>query len=573
MLAVGALVGVATVAAVSVASDQPRDCAGVATVERVFPDHLRQTLASLNATSQVSEDIDLYAQQWQRERLSACQASDGSTAALARIQCLESAADGLRSAVLALTTSHTLASRADALLKQVADPSSCSQAQRVADGQPPPHSAAAVNEARTKAAAAWLLLDHDELAPAEQLLDEVEPLATATRFEPLLAELGVYRGILWQKQRHDQDAVDILLRATSLATDHGMDALVAKGAGQLSFLYGERLGDPDRAEQWADAATAAVERSGEPSLGAPVLTIRGFHAGRAGDHDEALRLLGESLAIFELEADTRKQARVHLVIAQAHLDKQDPDAAEQSVQAANNLLQATDDVDTAVMIQLWDTAGRAALLGGKLEQALGYFDQERDVAVLQQGAEWDNVAIADVHAGHVLMDLGRPADAAQRYAAALEVFEAHDARDPFLVAPAYSGLGRALYVLERDAEAEVAIEKGLLLLEGSTDQDHVLWADLSLLRAQLRLDHREFEAAGKSLARARDAYIAARIDWGVALADFTGAQIAAAQDDRPRARALAHAALETLPPQRNGMRQAIEHWMTEQALSDPPAAQ
>jgi len=427
-------------------------------------------------------------------------------------------------------------------------------------------SRARIDEAQALADDAVELLSGPALASAMEQADAAARKLGDLDAPRVRASIALVRGVNAQENQRNAEALAALERAFELGRQADAVEIVVKAAGQLAFVHAVRNADLEQAETWARSGLAVAERSDDPSIAAALWSTMAQIESARGKLEDSIALYQRGLELFELRDDHRSMLLAWLGIAEGHVGLGHLDEADAALdQAGERLPNALED-DPSLKTDLLSLRGRVAYARGDLEAALAHWTESVELAETLGRPRLGSVAADSVNAGHALMDLQRADQAELRYRKAADAFAELGDETPATLAPLYSGLARSLYVQQKDAEADQTVERGLLALEGQVDDDHILWADLSLLRGQLRLDAGELESSAEAYARARRCFVSADVDWGIALADFGLGQVALARGDRTQAKTLAEAALAQLPPARGGIALAIRGWLKEQDM-------
>lgn len=426
-----------------------------------------------------------------------------------------------------------------------------------------PAETAQLEGARRRAESALALALQDDLEQARAAADEAEQAVGDLRAPQIRATIALVRGVDAQERNADDTAIEALELAVELGMQADANSIVARASSQLAFIYSSRKADLEQADTWARAGLAAVERGDDPSLAAPLLSTMAQMEHNRGNLDESIELYRRGLEQYEQSGEARAIITSWVGLAEAYVERGDLDEATAAVAHSKDTLDRELPQGGILKADVLSISARVALVRGEVEVALGEWIEAARIAEALGRIGLGSVASSNVNAGHALMELGRAAEAETRYRNAEEKLAELGDETPDMLAPMYSGLARSLYAQSKDADAAQAVERGLLALVGRLDEEHILWADLSLLRGQLRLDAGELDSATESYDRARRCFVVANLDWGIALADFGLAQVALARGDRKLALGLAQQAVDELPPQRAGIARVIEGWVEE----------
>jgi len=263
-------------------------------------------------------------------------------------------------------------------------------------------------------------------------------------YAPLLAEALAAAGFLETECGDLQEGERLLKQAFWRAGEARDDRVAAEAAVLVVQTVGERLGQLDQAEEWAEHARAVIGRlGGDRRLEAWLRSGTGaalYHAGR----------LEEALA----------ESRRALALKREMYGEENQDVGR----SLNNVAAALNDL-------------------GRHEEAR--LAQEQALATFQRtlGPAHPLVALALGNLGEMLDALGRHAEALAAFAHALEIWARVGAGD-FYRAFAVMGLGQSFLAEGRPAEARPHLERAVRMREAAdSDPGRRAEAHFALARA------------------------------------------------------------------------------------------
>jgi eukaryotic-like serine/threonine-protein kinase len=391
----------------------------------------RKTYAA-QAFASVFRIINEYVGRWTGMYADACEAThvrgEQSAAVLdLRMACLEdhlaslralidvfSVADGkvVENAVKAAAALPSLDRCADVALLRAVDP--------------PPEDPAArqrVNALRSELAAFNALRDSGQCGAATQKADHLIPAIRSVGYSPLLADALLSAALLGDSCGQPGVMIDRLKEAHLAASASHHDEVAAEASALIAAYAVNRLGQVSVAREWVDVARGDEARLGHETLAkAEVAQAEGELALAQGDYDRALAAADRAFAL------TRK-------------------------------LRGPDDPLTINGEMNKGDWQRAA---GRYAEALRTDLEARAHMERVLGRDHPAVALVCNNEGEALNTLGRYAEAEAAYQRSVDIFHESGA-DPYLLAWALTGLGRARLGRQEPAAAIVPLEDAMAI--------------------------------------------------------------------------------------------------------------
>ncbi|MCA9712050.1 MAG: tetratricopeptide repeat protein, partial [Myxococcales bacterium] len=459
----------------------------------------------------VEQRLDAYAEHWVAAHTEACEATTvraevGPGVLDDRMACLERARVELRSLVGLLSDPGAeLASQAVALAAGLPLPARCMEAPAAQGELPLPADPAlaaqstALREALTEVKALQLARKYDEaLARVEPLIERAHASGDGA-----LEGVGLFRRGLLHSLRGEQEAAEAdLLRAHSLAVEHGYPRLVQQAASQLAFVVGHRQARPVEGLRWANAGVAEAQRvapggmleaDARDSL-AVVLHMQGRYDEAVAEQRRSLELWQQ--AVLDGEADELDVAGATDALGNLVMEQ---GRAEEAVQLHRRVLELRErmlgpsHLDVANSL---NNLGSALMAQDRTDEALGLL--QRALAIREQVLGPDAPALVSVlvNLGGLLSDQGRPRDAQPYLERGLAIARARLGEDHPYVGSALVNLGAVHRELGELEEARRYFELCRVTWERSLGADHpkialVLSSLAELDRDAGRLDQAE----------------------------------------------------------------------------------
>ncbi|MCY0994887.1 serine/threonine-protein kinase [Nannocystis sp. ILAH1] len=565
--------------------------------------------------------LDGHIAMWQRVHGELCEVDRDSAAGAAGARCLDAWANDL--AAVTTVLSRGTGDDPDRALRVIDTLRAADTCLRPAPGQdrlPVPEDAASRTEVeaiRAALAEVEVLQTAGALAEARDRARSLVRRAEALAYRPVAAEALLLQGILEAEGADPHLGAQIVRRAANDAEAVRHDRVAAEAWSFLVFHAAQRLGDLERAREYAEQADAAIERlGGDLDLTSRVTYYRGMLAWRAGD-PAAARAWYERAALQMREAGREPHIDLLEGLGLAYIDEgrftaaaeqlervlelrseqlgpEHPDLGLARLNIAAALHELARDEEALVHLRAAlssHTAGHGhgpVELGrlhfdlGEVLRALGRYEEalvhnSRALAILREalGEEHPEVANFSEHRAGLYLGMGRPEEAVALMRETLAMHRrTRGERDPF-VARCQLNLGE---VLRRTGRPQEALELGraaLSLFEALRPESGAIlgYVRTSVGRTLIALG-REREAL-PLLDSALAGY--PEVDVHPYQVASTRAALAqalwAAEGDRRRARDLAVAAREVLArggPEWTTEREEIERWLVERPATDVP---
>jgi len=342
------------------------------------------------------------------------------------------------------------------------DPVLCMDQTRLASDVAPPADArvaAHVADLRAELARVHALDAGGKVAEALAAARDVAERVAATRHPPVVAEAMYALGNVEESHGDHAAAARTLEAAQTTAVACNHERIAARAAQSLVFVVGHRLGELDRALQWAELAEVAIQRLG---------------------HDEdPSRLLASIAAAYNRAGRPREAA-----------------AAAREALATYQRLESVDD-------------GRLGLLHNNLGEALRSLGEHDDAAVHLGVAQtlWaakygpEHPRLAMVLGNLAAIDLARDdtvaAEAKFRQVVAMR--ERVLGTEHPLVATALSNLASALRRNDKLTEARVALDRAISILRTRGPEEHANLVVVLTARGRIDAQAGDPQAAMRSL--------------------------------------------------------------------------
>jgi eukaryotic-like serine/threonine-protein kinase len=353
----------------------------------------------------------------------------------------------------------------------------CADARALLAPVPPPASAevrSGVAALRPRLARAKALEDLGQYAAGIELAQGLAGEAAALGYWPLTAEALLRLGILEERDGRPE-AAETLGQAAEAAAAGGDARAAAEAFTHLVRVYAYVKADHDRARRYADLATAALSRLGEPGeLEAELADYRGRLAYQQADYQGALeqhlralalkrRILGDEHP--EVAASLLRIATVRGELGALGEARAD---ARRAVAIYRRALGPSHPRLVAALLNL----GNFQYRDNDLQAALATDQRALDLALRVFGPGHRQVADARYHLGAVYFGLGRVAEALAQFHQALDAFTAELGPDHPRVAEVLSAIASAE---ERRGDQRAALglyRRALAIQEKVYDGDH-----------------------------------------------------------------------------------------------------
>ncbi|MBF5045153.1 tetratricopeptide repeat protein [Aggregicoccus sp. 17bor-14] len=532
------------------------------------------------ALARVRTALDAYVERWRAQREDACLATHVRGEASARVLQLRTGClEHKRAELSALTDvlAHAdaqVVEKAVSLANGLSSLEACADVDALMHQVPPPESPALaqkVEDLRGRLARGRVLRGAGKFKEGVALVEPLLAEARGLHYRPLEAEaeylLGLLQGSFGDKDagerhlkqavwaaeatNHDETKLDAL---TGLVSVIGFDSTRAKESEEwfqlAEAVLSRRPGDVDAAQRLYSVrgavllvndkyvegeallrrALALVERSAGPDSieAADVHQRLGQALENQGKYEEALVSYGRSRAVFERvfgpEHPQVGYALITTASALGELRRQEAaELAERGVAILEKALSASSPKLGAVL-------NNAAVVMEQLErypQALSMYQRALKVKEAGFGPEHPSSAITCTNVGIVLTRLGRAKEALPYLQRSIAVFEKGPDPEGANMAHPLTGYGEALLNLDQPAKAVAPLQRALRIRDRA-------------------------EVAPRLKAQTR--YLLAHALWE-------------SRQDRPRAAALAHQALEQLVSEDGQpLRREVQRWMAESGV-------
>jgi tetratricopeptide (TPR) repeat protein len=506
----------------------------------------------------VEQGLDAYAGAWVAKHTDVCEATsvrqEQSTEVMdLRMECLRTRRVALREAVGVLVEPDTRrVERAVELVAALPGLSRCDDLEALRAGLPPPEDPVVAEEVqglRDRLATVGALWDAGAYARAQEELEPVQARAEALGYEPLLAEVALWRGRLHGKAARYADAEGELERAYRLALRHAHGEVELDAAIELLLVVGISRGY-DAAERWIEEARGRADRRGASARARSWLFNNvGVVLADQGDFKQAKEQLERALAIKQ-EALGPLHVDVAITLSNlglVHSLRGDLDQALETYGQVLAIWEKTIGPRHPYVIPSLNIIGMVLHEQGKPAEALELYQRALAMGEEALGPTHLEVAMSLGGIGDVLYGQGRLTEALEAHQRALAIREAllgsfHDA-----VASSLVDVGNVLRGQGRLSEARAHLRRALAAWEQTMGPDHVQAALALVGLARVGLDELDHEDARVHAERALALREANETPPAlVAQARFVLARsLWPDPSERDRARALAERARET----------------------------
>jgi eukaryotic-like serine/threonine-protein kinase len=459
--------------------------------------------------TRTAERLDRWAMRWSAASEETCVEPDLASAEReARLRCLAERKDELRVLVDALARGEVAANGAVQAAARLPRPDAC----RLGDG------AGAWPDDPTRAAEVAAI--RDQLGRGRALVHAGKYVEAIAAFEPLVARAEAVdhpptlaRALRQLGEAYQRDGQFALARATLerayfLAREHHADDDAAEALGTLVYIVSYQDRVPEAARQWVPLAERELEREGiAPEARVSLLSHLGGYYEDIGDHTRAIATWERALEIAELELDADPLQVTPLLtnLDNAWSDRGDTERSlEYGLRSLATKEESLGPDHPSIGYSLNNLGATYAMLG-RFDESLAAHERALAIRIAAHGEDHIDVGVSlanigetytlrgDVDAaepyleralalrrrvlpaGHADIGLslavlaglrarqGKHELARAGFVEALAVMEpALGPEHPFL-APALTGLGRALVELKRPAEAVPQLERALAL--------------------------------------------------------------------------------------------------------------
>jgi serine/threonine protein kinase/tetratricopeptide (TPR) repeat protein len=455
----------------------------------------------------VESRLGSYANDWEEQRLQACEATrlrgEQSEKVLdLRMACLERRRLEFATLVEVFVAADAkVVEKASAAVESLSPLEPCADVEALLSGIPAPtdeqvsREAEAIRQAISRSRTlrtAGRFKDAD--APAREAVSRAE----AVDYPPVLAEALLNRG----KLHHDTGAYEKsqadLESALWTGTAHKHDQVVLRAANSLLSLVGFTLSKPEEAQVWARHAEAMLQRvGGNPTQEAELANGRGNLYLAQQRFEEAKAAYLEVLRIREAHGGTHLGS---LAGTYGNLGTASIELGEQKV-ATEYFVEALELFKKAYGPKHPSTAKGYNNLGIALERAgdfTGAIEHQSKALEIKRellGAKHPSVAGSLGNLANVRARMGDHQSASELYQEALEIFKAALGPDHPYVGRCHDGVGKAELELKHYDEALRQLERAAEIFAKSKNTERNLAATQFLLARALR-------GAGKEPARA-----------------------------------------------------------------------
>jgi tetratricopeptide (TPR) repeat protein len=383
----------------------------------------------------VLERLDAFGTEYATSHRDACEATEvrrEQSAELmdARMRCLAHRFDDFAATIeLVEQADAALVERASDLVAALPSLAPCSDPDYVAAKVPPPDDpavAAEVAEMRAQLSRARARINAGRYAEAESIVADLESRATQIDYAPVRLLTTFMRAELAADVGEHERAAEAYESAFFEARPLGLDELRMDAAIELVLTRGFALAQPDAGKAWARHARSEVETSGSDRSLARLLGYLGSVHRRAGDTDQALELMGESLRIeTAVGGDTGLQAsQIHNNLCTLHHSRGDHDKAREHCDRALEIRREELGEDHPKVADTLNNLGGIHYARGDTEAALEVFQSVAEITRRSVGEDRPAYARALNNIGAVHQARGDNARAAESYEQAKAIWTA-----------------------------------------------------------------------------------------------------------------------------------------------------
>ncbi|MBX7079560.1 MAG: serine/threonine-protein kinase [Nannocystaceae bacterium] len=354
----------------------------------------------------------------------------------------------------------------------------CADAERLMHGVAPPEDAttrATVEALRGELAEQESFARAGKLEGLPERIADLLARARATEYQPLIAEVLLFKGNYEGNVGEAPTAVASLADALELAERSGHDPVIAEASIVLMLNEGRRLNRFDVAETYARRAAAVLDRMGDdPRLRMLLFSDLGQVENVRGRTTEALAALGRSLELaHELGRDDDPALIGSLsAMASALLESNREQEADEMLDRALDIVEQQLGMAHPSAGVVLATRARLRNYQRRYEESVAMFRQARDIFVGALGETHTNVAAVTNGEGLTLVELGRDTEAVAAFERAIEISTRANGPNHLGVAASLFNLGGALTRLGRGKEAVAHLERALAIKSATLGPEH-----------------------------------------------------------------------------------------------------
>ncbi len=435
---------------------------------------LRRTELSYaeGSTGRVTHRLDAYAESWTHHRDAACRETrvtheQPDSVMVARLACLEDRKQQLAAAVSVLSDADSsVAENAVSVVEHLPRVSSCSDLQYLAADVKPPESEAdraTLRDLEARLSTVRVQTTAGKYQSAAELADALLPEAEALDYPPILAAVLLQRGQLYGLLGDYESQRSTLQRSFYAATAADDDRTAIDAALALIYQPG-RVDEGDEDLQWADTASALIDRGGAGSttLRGDLWIARGRVYQERGDYQQALDSYTQGLERYRDDAAYLvRVATVANYVGVVHMalgntEKSD-DAFERAVSAAEDVYGKHHPRVATVLTNL--AVSRRNM--GAMDDAVAILDRAYSISAQAYGRAHPNVAKILTNQAAIELVRGRPDAARDKIEAVVEVTREIYGPEHRELAMALNNLGFLNSQLARHDAAAAALEEAM----------------------------------------------------------------------------------------------------------------
>ncbi|MBK8720444.1 MAG: serine/threonine protein kinase [Deltaproteobacteria bacterium] len=503
------------------------------------------------ALARVWTRIDRFDAQWHEVAARTCDAALDTTAFDRRSSCLR---EHRRQALAVIEVLSQPGGRAPAVALDALDalpaPQGCALLQPEQAPEPAPALAGRVAAARSELATAKAVASSGRVHEARALAETAAVTATATGFEPVIAEALLQLGSAQEGIGDYPTASDTLERAHASALACRHDVVAGKAAAMLVFVEGNRRRRLDEALAWAERATLDDERAGGSDDPSRLPSVLASALALGGRLTEARAAAAEAVARHRADLRPSDGDLGMLLNNLGDIERSigDLSAAEEHLQRALVLFEGSYGHEHPRVAMALNNLAAVELARGDDEAAR---DHLQAVVALRErllGPAHPMLATTLANLGVAQRRTGALDDARGSYGRALAIVRARGMeRDP-LLAGLLTGAANVEVADGRDDAALPLFDETLALFEATLGPDHQEYGRCRLNRARARARSGQVAAAQEDFDHAIAIAIAVwgRAEAQVGLDRLAFARALADAGEHQRAHALAELALAEL---------------------------
>ncbi len=458
-----------------------------------------------DAWRRASDELDAYAREWGDMHVDACEATHvrGEQSAELldrRMACLQRARVKFVALVELLQVADADVVRNAVTATQSLMPvSRCADANALAPETAPPTDPwrrEQVEALEEEIARVEALHEAGRYTEAEGEARHVLEQAQALGHPPLLWAAANLLGDVYTARGFGKESLEAHGLALASADAAGMDYARAESMREHSFVYGNLLGNTERAEWFARSAHAVLDRLGSgPELRADLLSNEAVIVTMAGRIEEGLALNQRAVDLRReagLAEDTKYATLLGNLAGALYSAGRYEEALEHYQEGLRIEIDQLGDRHPSLMIA-HENVGNALQALERYDEALAYHERAIELAETY-GVGGPKLALQRSNIGVALFGMERYADAKRQYEASIAVWrDANDAHPGYGIT--LCNLGELELRMDRIDDARARYEEGLRVLQAAVDDKHPwLSAALAGLAAVL-LEQGEHERA------------------------------------------------------------------------------